>query len=122
MLPKQADLLGVLLPPCMRTWCDVQLMYREHYLRPRCGMLLMLSELGLPLVGQQHRARDDVANLVALVRALAASGCRPECTGSSDGRIAAYIGDTPDLALARLALLLAEQPEKTVAACLKAMR
>jgi hypothetical protein len=122
VLPKQADLLGLRLPVCMHTWCDVQLMYREHFLRPRCGVLLMLSELGLPLRGSQHRARDDVTNLVALLRALADSGCRPERTGSTDGRIAAYLGDTPDLALARLALLLAGQPDKDVASCLKAMR
>jgi hypothetical protein len=105
---------------CAANW--VQSGTTEEAQLCRCGILLMLSELGLPLIGRQHSARDDVANLAALLRTLASGGCAPELTGSTDGRAAAYLGDTPDLALARLALLLEGQPEKAVMSCLKSMR
>ena len=95
-------------PPWLRAWCDAQVLYREHYLRPRCGLLQMLCDLGLPLEGRPHAALADARALASLrSRAVGGDGAAAEVTRSLDGGVSAYGGDAPDMAVARLALLLA---------------
>lgn len=95
-------------PPWLRAWCDAQVLYREHYLRPRCGLLQMLCDLGLPLEGRPHAALADARALASLLRrAVGGDGAAAEVTRSLDGGVSAYGGDAPDMAVARLALLLA---------------
>jgi len=97
-------------PPWLRAWCDVQVLYREHYLRPRCGLLQMLCDLGLPLEGRPHAALADARALASLLaRAVGGDGAAAEVTRSLDGGVSAYGGDAPDMAVARLALLLAPE-------------
>ena len=95
-------------PPWLRAWCDAQVLYREHYLRPRSGLLQMLCDLGLPLEGRPHAALADARALASLLsRAVGGDGAAAEVTRSLDGGVSAYGGDAPDMAVARLALLLA---------------
>jgi hypothetical protein len=94
-------------PAWAAAWCDAGVLYREHYLRPRAGLAQMLGDLGLPLAGRLHAALADARGLAALLARLAADGAAPVVTRSTAGGVAAYGGDAPDLAVARIALLLA---------------
>ena len=94
-------------PPWAAAWCDAGVLYREHYLRPRAGLAQMLGDLGLPLAGRPHAALADAQGLAVLLARLAADGAAPLVTRSASGGVAAYVGDAPDLAVARIALLLA---------------
>jgi inhibitor of KinA sporulation pathway (predicted exonuclease) len=122
LLPRQAAAMGVELPAWTRAWCDAQVLCREHYLRPRSSLLTMLGDLGLPHAGRPHAALDDARALSALLGRAVGDGAVPEVTRSVDGRVAAYAGDAPDLALARLALLLAGSDAATASAAARALR
>lgn len=122
LLPRQATALNVTLPPWTRAWCDAQVLCREHYLRPRSSLLAMLGDLGLPHGGRPHSAMDDARALASLLGKAVGDGAAPEVTRSADGRVGAYAGDAPDLALARLALLLAGSSPDAAAAAARGLR
>ena len=123
LLPRQAERLGLALPPWTRAWCDAQVLYREHYLRPRASLLSMLADLGLRHAGRPHAALDDAQSLASLLAAMTArGGAVAEVTRSVDAGVAAYAGDAPDLVVARLALLLAGATPDAAAAAARGLR
>ena len=109
-------------PPWAAAWCDAGVLYREHYLRPRAGLAQMLGDLGLPLMGRPHAALADAQGLATLLTRLAADGAAPLVTRSTRGGVAAYVGDAPDLAVARIALLLAGAGPEAAGRAAKALK
>ena len=122
LLPRQADAIGIDLPSWAAAWCDAQVLYREHYLRPRASLASMLADLGLTHSGRPHAALDDAASLGVLLTAMARDGAVAEVTRSADASVQAYAGDAPDLVVARLALLLAGCAPDAAASAARGLR
>ena len=122
LLLRQAEAVGIELPSWAAAWCDAQVLYREHYLRPRASLASMLADLGLTHSGRPHAALDDAASLGVLLTAMARDGAVAEVTRSADSSVQAYAGDAPDLVVARLALLLAGCAPDAAASAARGLR
>eukprot|EP00899_Mesostigma_viride_P015993 jgi/Mesvir1/24395/Mv11063-RA.1 len=121
LLAKQCESEGLPLPPIFDCWVNAQISYREHYLRPRSSLLLMLSELGLPFNGYHLRGMDNVRAAAAVACRLAQDGCVFTPTTWRDGTCH-YAGEAPHLAIARLALLLGMSGPRAMERDLKNLR
>lgn len=75
MLPSDAALNGVEVPPFYKSWVNIKPHFQAMYQLDRCpGMDKMLSLVGLPLLGTHHRGIDDCVNIAALASKMMADG------------------------------------------------
>ena len=97
MLIKQCTLSGLVVPPPMTQWMNVKALFAqaetsrekrhekgEKRKKARLGMVGMMSELGLELVGRHHSGIDDTRNIARIVVELVRNrGAMPSITSTS---------------------------------------
>jgi inhibitor of KinA sporulation pathway (predicted exonuclease) len=90
MLPKQCMLSGLVVPCSMSQWMNVKVLFSEscksgNQKKSRLGMVGMLNELRLDLVGRHHSGIDDSRNIARILIELVNRGATLVVTSSNHG-------------------------------------
>eukprot|EP01100_Stratorugosa_tubuloviscum_P001998 TRINITY_DN145_c0_g2_i1.p1 TRINITY_DN145_c0_g2~~TRINITY_DN145_c0_g2_i1.p1 ORF type:complete len:260 (-),score=113.91 TRINITY_DN145_c0_g2_i1:169-948(-) len=74
MMPLQLSLTNIPTPSYFNRWINVKKHYSNFTSKPPTGMVGMLNQLKLPLVGRHHSGIDDSRNITAIVIHLLSNG------------------------------------------------
>ncbi|MCD7468094.1 hypothetical protein HAX54_005892 [Datura stramonium] len=65
-VPQQCTVAGMKLPPYFMEWINLKDVFLNFYKRRAPGMLSMMRELQIPLLGSHHLGIDDTNNIARL--------------------------------------------------------
>lgn len=74
MLVRQAQLSGLVIPPYLKRWCNIKVLFTQHYHQKSGGMTRMLDSLGITLQGRHHSGIDDCRNTTSIVERMLQDG------------------------------------------------
>ncbi|XP_058100607.1 uncharacterized exonuclease domain-containing protein At3g15140 [Magnolia sinica] len=73
-VPQQCRVARVKMPPYFMEWINLKDVYLNFYQRRATGMMTMMKELGIPLVGSHHLGIDDAKNISRVLQRMLADG------------------------------------------------
>ncbi|XP_028055322.1 uncharacterized exonuclease domain-containing protein At3g15140 isoform X2 [Camellia sinensis] len=73
-VPQQCEVSGMVLPPYFMEWINLKDIYLNFYKRRATGMITMMKELQIPLVGSHHLGIDDTKNIARVLQHMLADG------------------------------------------------
>ncbi|CAL5393477.1 unnamed protein product [Camellia sinensis] len=79
-VPQQCEVSGMVLPPYFMEWINLKDIYLNFYKRRATGMITMMKELQIPLVGSHHLGIDDTKNIARVLQHMLADGALPKIT------------------------------------------
>ncbi|KAL6585235.1 hypothetical protein OROMI_004524 [Orobanche minor] len=88
-IPDQCKVSRMELPPYFMEWVNLKDIYLNFYERRAGGMLGMMGQLKMPLVGNHHLGIEDAANITRIVQRLIVDGSVLQITArrNSDGKV-----------------------------------
>ncbi|XBI11135.1 hypothetical protein VPH35_138251 [Triticum aestivum] len=73
-VPEQCKVSKIKLPSYFMEWINLKDIYLNFYNRRATGMMTMMRELQIPIVGSHHLGMDDVKNITRVVQRMLADG------------------------------------------------
>ncbi|GAB4846496.1 hypothetical protein Ancab_025501 [Ancistrocladus abbreviatus] len=73
-VPQQCKVSGMKLPTYFMEWINLKDVYLNFYKRRATGMVTMLRELNIPLLGSHHLGIDDTKNIAKVLQRMLADG------------------------------------------------
>ncbi|XP_010245562.1 PREDICTED: uncharacterized exonuclease domain-containing protein At3g15140 isoform X1 [Nelumbo nucifera] len=73
-VPQQCKVSSMRLPPYFMEWINLKDIYLNFYQRRAPGMMTMMKELGIPLLGSHHLGIDDTKNITRVLQHMLADG------------------------------------------------
>ncbi|KAI4333630.1 hypothetical protein L6164_018411 [Bauhinia variegata] len=79
-VPQQCEVSKTKLPPYFMEWINLKDVYLNFYNRRATGMITMMKELQIPLLGSHHLGIDDTKNIARVVQRMLADGAVMQIT------------------------------------------
>ncbi|EER88337.2 hypothetical protein BDA96_10G168700 [Sorghum bicolor] len=79
-VPEQCKVSKIKLPSYFMEWINLKDIYLNFYSRRATGMMTMMRELQLPIIGNHHLGIDDSKNIARVVQRMIADGAVIEIT------------------------------------------
>ncbi|XP_027356345.1 uncharacterized exonuclease domain-containing protein At3g15140 isoform X2 [Abrus precatorius] len=79
-VPQQCDVSKIKLPPYFMEWINLKDVYLNFYNRRATGMVTMMKELQIPLVGSHHLGIDDTKNIARVLQHMLVDGALIQIT------------------------------------------
>ncbi|KAF8752440.1 hypothetical protein HU200_011963 [Digitaria exilis] len=79
-VPEQCKVSKIKLPTYFMEWINVKDIYLNFYRRRATGMMTMMRELQMPIVGSHHLGIDDSKNIARVVQRMLAEGAVMQIT------------------------------------------
>ncbi|KAK3028391.1 hypothetical protein RJ639_039601 [Escallonia herrerae] len=73
-VPQQCEVSRMKLPSYFMEWINLKDVYLNFYKRRATGMITMMKELQIPLVGSHHLGIDDTKNITRVLQRMLADG------------------------------------------------
>ncbi|XP_048542413.1 uncharacterized exonuclease domain-containing protein At3g15140 isoform X2 [Triticum urartu] len=73
-VPEQCKVSKIKLPSYFMEWINLKDIYLNFYNRRATGMMTMMRELQIPIVGSHHLGIDDAKNITRVVQRMLADG------------------------------------------------
>ncbi|XP_062169696.1 uncharacterized exonuclease domain-containing protein At3g15140 [Alnus glutinosa] len=73
-VPQQCKVSKIKLPQYFMEWINLKDVYLNFYKRRATGMITMMNELQIPLVGSHHLGIDDTKNIARVLQHMLADG------------------------------------------------
>ncbi|OVA11100.1 Exonuclease [Macleaya cordata] len=79
-VPQQCKDSSMKLPPYFMEWINLKDIYLNFYKRRATGMMTMMKELDMPLVGSHHLGIDDTKNIARVLQRMLTDGAQMQIT------------------------------------------
>ncbi|XP_052176959.1 uncharacterized exonuclease domain-containing protein At3g15140 isoform X2 [Diospyros lotus] len=79
-IPQQCRVSRMTLPPYFMEWINLKDIYLNFYKRRATGMMTMMRELQMPLVGSHHLGIDDTKNITRVLQRMLTDGALMQIT------------------------------------------
>nr|GME06397.1 uncharacterized exonuclease domain-containing protein At3g15140 isoform X1 [Ipomoea batatas] len=79
-VPQQCEVAKMKLPPYFMEWINLKDIYLNFYKRRAPGMLSMMRELNIPLLGSHHLGIDDSKNIARVLQHMLNDGAYLQVT------------------------------------------
>ncbi|XP_009603179.1 uncharacterized exonuclease domain-containing protein At3g15140 isoform X2 [Nicotiana tomentosiformis] len=79
-VPQQCNVAGMKLPPYFMEWINLKDVFLNFYKRRAKGMLSMMRELQMPLLGSHHLGIDDAKNIARVLQHMLSDGALVQIT------------------------------------------
>ncbi|XP_066167686.1 uncharacterized exonuclease domain-containing protein At3g15140 isoform X2 [Oryza sativa Japonica Group] len=79
-VPEQCRVSKIKLPSYFMEWINLKDIYLNFYNRRATGMMTMMRELQMPIVGSHHLGIDDAKNIARVVQRMLADGAVMQIT------------------------------------------
>ncbi|KAG8075731.1 hypothetical protein GUJ93_ZPchr0006g45176 [Zizania palustris] len=79
-VPEQCKVSKIELPSYLMEWINLKDIYLNFYNRRATGMMTMMRELQMPIVGSHHLGIDDAKNIARIVQHMLADGAVMQIT------------------------------------------
>nr|AKM76596.1 polynucleotidyl transferase ribonuclease H-like superfamily protein [Monsonia emarginata] len=79
-IPQQCNVSKMKLPSYFMEWINLKDVYLNFYKRRATGMMTMMRELQIPLMGSHHLGIDDAKNITRVLQRMLADGARLQIT------------------------------------------
>ncbi|KAJ9671567.1 hypothetical protein PVL29_025329 [Vitis rotundifolia] len=79
-VPQQCKVSKMKLPPYFMEWINLKDVYLNFYKRRATGMMTMMKELRIPLLGSHHLGIDDTKNIARVLQRMLADGALLQIT------------------------------------------
>ncbi|EEC80571.1 hypothetical protein OsI_22899 [Oryza sativa Indica Group] len=79
-VPEQCRVSKIKLPSYFMEWINLKDIYLNFYSRRATGMMTMMRELQMPIVGSHHLGIDDAKNIARVVQRMLADGAVMQIT------------------------------------------
>ncbi|KAG2681823.1 hypothetical protein I3760_11G161200 [Carya illinoinensis] len=79
-VPQQCKVSKMKVPPYFMEWINLKDVYLNFYKRRATGMMTMMKELRIPLVGSHHLGIDDTKNIARVLLHMLADGAVMQIT------------------------------------------
>ncbi|KAK7317724.1 hypothetical protein RJT34_02182 [Clitoria ternatea] len=79
-VPQQCEVSKIKLPPYFMEWINLKDVYLNFYNRRATGMVTMMKELQIPLVGSHHLGIDDSKNIARVLQHMLLDGALIQIT------------------------------------------
>ncbi|KAF7822680.1 putative exonuclease domain-containing protein [Senna tora] len=79
-VPQQCEVSKIKLPPYFMEWINLKDVYLNFYNRRATGMVTMMKELQIPLLGSHHLGIDDTKNIARVVQHMLLDGALMQIT------------------------------------------
>lgn len=79
-IPEQCKVSKIKLPTYFMEWINLKDIYLNFYSRRATGMMTMMRELQMPIVGSHHLGIDDSKNIARVVQRMLADGAVMQIT------------------------------------------
>ncbi|XP_026448423.1 uncharacterized exonuclease domain-containing protein At3g15140-like isoform X2 [Papaver somniferum] len=79
-VPQQCKDSSMKLPPYFMEWINLKDIYLNFYKRRATGMVTMMKELNMPLVGKHHLGIDDTKNIARVLQRILVDGALMQIT------------------------------------------
>lgn len=79
-VPQQCKVSKMKLPPYFMEWINLKDVYLNFYKRRATGMMTMMKELQIPLLGSHHLGIDDTKNIARVLQRMLADGALLQIT------------------------------------------
>ncbi|XWS52115.1 hypothetical protein CRYUN_Cryun11dG0039400 [Craigia yunnanensis] len=79
-VPQQCMVSGIKLPPYFMEWVNLKDVYLNFYEREARGMMSMMKQLDIPLLGSHHLGVDDTKNIARVLQHMLADGAHMQIT------------------------------------------
>ncbi|KAI3966505.1 hypothetical protein MKW92_017192 [Papaver armeniacum] len=79
-VPQQCKDSSMKLPPYFMEWINLKDLYLNFYKRRATGMVTMMKELNMPLVGKHHLGIDDTKNIARVLQRILIDGALIQIT------------------------------------------
>ncbi|XP_027192460.1 uncharacterized exonuclease domain-containing protein At3g15140 isoform X2 [Cicer arietinum] len=85
-VPQQCEVSRIKLPPYFMEWINLKDVYLNFYNRRATGMVTMMKELQIPLVGRHHLGIDDTKNIARVLQHMLVDGALIQITARRNPR------------------------------------
>uniref|UniRef100_A0A5B7BFX1 Exonuclease domain-containing protein n=1 Tax=Davidia involucrata TaxID=16924 RepID=A0A5B7BFX1_DAVIN len=79
-VPQQCKVARMKLPPYFMEWINLKDIYLNFYKRRATGMITMMKELQIPLLGSHHLGIDDTKNIARVLQHMLTDGALLQIT------------------------------------------
>ncbi|XP_061361251.1 uncharacterized exonuclease domain-containing protein At3g15140-like [Gastrolobium bilobum] len=79
-VPQQCEVSKIKLPPYFMEWINLKDVYLNFYNRKATGMVTMMKELQIPLLGSHHLGIDDTKNIARVLQHMLVDGALIQIT------------------------------------------
>ncbi|GLT55657.1 hypothetical protein SLA2020_287580 [Shorea laevis] len=79
-VPQQCKVSGIKLPPYFREWINLKDIYLNFYGREATGMISMMRQQGIQLLGSHHLGLDDTKNIARVLQHMLVDGAIMQIT------------------------------------------
>ncbi|KAG4161320.1 hypothetical protein ERO13_D01G047400v2 [Gossypium hirsutum] len=79
-IPQQCEVSGIKLPPYFMEWINLKDVYLNFYGREARGMMSMMKQLEIPLLGCHHLGIDDSKNIARVLQRMLVDGALMQVT------------------------------------------
>ncbi|XP_009780659.1 uncharacterized exonuclease domain-containing protein At3g15140 isoform X2 [Nicotiana sylvestris] len=79
-VPQQCKVAGMTVPPYFMEWINLKDVFLNFYKRRAKGMLSMMRELQMPLLGSHHLGIDDAKNIARVLQHMLSDGALVQIT------------------------------------------
>nr|AKM76598.1 polynucleotidyl transferase ribonuclease H-like superfamily protein [Melianthus villosus] len=79
-VPQQCQVAKMKLPKYFMEWINLKDVYLNFYKRRATGMMTMMKELQIPLLGSHHLGVDDAKNITRVLQRMLADGALMQIT------------------------------------------
>lgn len=79
-VPQQCKVSKMNIPPYFMEWINLKDVYLNFYKRRATGMVTMMRELEIPLIGSHHLGIDDTKNITRVVQRMLTDGALLQIT------------------------------------------
>ncbi|KAM7492554.1 hypothetical protein LguiA_035475 [Lonicera macranthoides] len=90
-VPQQCQVARMQLPPYFMEWINLKDAYFNFYKRRATGMVTMMRELEIPLVGSHHLGIDDTKNITRVLQHMLIDGALLQITARRDPKSPANV-------------------------------
>ncbi|KAL2326763.1 hypothetical protein Fmac_020190 [Flemingia macrophylla] len=85
-VPQQCEVSKIKLPPYFMEWINLKDVYLNFYNRRATGMVTMMKELQIPLMGSHHLGIDDTKNIARVLQHMLLDGALIQITARRNPR------------------------------------
>ncbi|KAG5020329.1 hypothetical protein AAZX31_06G219300 [Glycine max] len=85
-VPQQCEVSKIELPPYFMEWINLKDVYLNFYDRRATGMVTMMKELQIPMVGSHHLGIDDTRNIARVLQHMLLDGALVQITARRNPR------------------------------------
>ncbi|KAK7405300.1 hypothetical protein VNO78_06508 [Psophocarpus tetragonolobus] len=85
-VPQQCEVSKIKLPPYFMEWVNLKDVYLNFYNRRATGMVKMMKELQIPLMGSHHLGIDDSRNIARVLQHMLLDGALIQITARRNPR------------------------------------